>query len=128
MAALVRRALTEVCTVPLLLVFRPHRSTTYVDAAYSYRPSSVVCRSVGLSVGLSVTLVSTAKTAAPIELPFGLRTWVVPGNHVLDVGPAPPMGRDNFFGENGRPIEPIGMPFGLWAGMGRRNHVLDGGP
>jgi len=52
---------------------RPHRSTTYVgiDAAYSYRPSSVVCR--------SVTLVSPAKTAAPIDLPFGLRTWVGPG-------------------------------------------------
>jgi len=27
--------------------------TTYVDAAYCYRPSSVVYRSVGLSVGLS---------------------------------------------------------------------------
>jgi len=24
--------------------FRPHRSTTYVDAAYCYRPCSVVCR------------------------------------------------------------------------------------
>jgi len=32
-----------------LLIIGPHRSTTYVDAAYSYRPSSVVCRSVGLS-------------------------------------------------------------------------------
>jgi len=29
---------------------RPHRSTTYVDAAYCYRPSSV---SIDLSVGLS---------------------------------------------------------------------------
>ena len=29
-----------------LHIIRPHRSTTYVDAAYSYRPSSVVCRSV----------------------------------------------------------------------------------
>jgi len=28
-----------------LIIIRPHRSTTYVDAAYSYRPSSVVCRS-----------------------------------------------------------------------------------
>ena len=37
----------------LSAIIRPHRSTTYVDAAYSYRPSSVVCRSVGLSVGLS---------------------------------------------------------------------------
>ena len=62
-----------------------------------------------------------------------------PGNHVLDGGPDPPMGRGKFLGENGRPIvkstvvcaktaEPIGMPFGLWARMGHRNHVLDGGP
>jgi len=29
----------------LTVVFRPHRSTTYVDAAYCYRPSSVVCLS-----------------------------------------------------------------------------------
>ena len=48
---------------------------------------------------------SPAKTAAPIELPFGLRTWVVPENHVLDGGPDPPTGMGNFFlgGENGRP-------------------------
>jgi len=36
------------------------------------------------SVALSVTLVSPAKTAEPIEMPFGLRTRVVPGKHVLD--------------------------------------------
>jgi len=29
--------------------FRPHRSTTHVDAACCYRPSSVVCRSICLS-------------------------------------------------------------------------------
>jgi len=88
----------------LVRIIRPHRSTTYVDAAYSYRPSSVVCR----SVGLSVTLVSPAKTAAPIELPFGLRTWVGPRNHVLDGGPDPSMGMDKFWGENGRPIVKYG--------------------
>jgi len=76
--------------------FRPHRSTTYVDVAYCYRLCSVVC--------WSVTLVSSAKTAAPIELPFGLRTWVGPGNHVLDGGPDPTMGRGKFLGENGRPV------------------------
>jgi len=57
-----------------LYIIRPHRSTTYVDAAYCYRPNSVVCR----SVCLSVTPVSPAKTAAPIEMPFGLRTRVGP--------------------------------------------------
>ena len=31
------------------IIIRPHRSTTYVDAAYCYRPSSVVCLSVCLS-------------------------------------------------------------------------------
>ena len=62
----------------------------YVDAAYCYQPSSAVCLSVGLSVCLSVTLVSRAKTAEPIEMPFELRTWVGPGNHVLDGGPDPP--------------------------------------
>jgi len=30
-------------------IIRPHRSTTYEDAAYCYRPSSVVCLSVCLS-------------------------------------------------------------------------------
>jgi len=67
-------------------ILRPHRSTTYVDAAYCYQPSSVVC----LSVCLSVTLVSPAKTAAPIEMPFGFRTRVGLGNHVLDRGPVSP--------------------------------------
>ena len=43
--------------------------------------STVVCP--------SVTLVSPAKTAEPIEMPFGLRTWVGPRNHVLDRGPDP---------------------------------------
>jgi len=59
---------------------------------------------VAWSVGLSVTLVTPAKTAAPIELPFWLRTWVAPGNHVLDGGPDPPMGRGKFLEENGCPI------------------------
>ena len=84
----------------LIIIIRPHRSTTYVDAAYSYRPSSAVCR----SVCRSVTLVSPAKTAAPIELPFGLRTWVGPGNHVLDGDPDPPMGRGKFLGRMGVPL------------------------
>jgi len=54
----------------------------FIDAAYCYRPSSMVYR--------SVTVVSPAKTAEPIEMPFGLRTWVGPGNHILDGGPDPP--------------------------------------
>jgi len=34
-------------------IIRPHCSSTYIDAAYCYGPSSVVCRSVYLSVCLS---------------------------------------------------------------------------
>jgi len=71
--------------------------TTYVDAAYCYRPSSVVCRSVCLS-----TLVSPAKTTELIEMLVGLTTWVGPGNHVLDGSPDHPMESGNFEGK-GRP-------------------------
>ena len=46
-----------------------------------YRPSSVVC----LSVRRSVTVVSPAKTAEPIEMPFGIWTRVGPRKH--DRGP-----------------------------------------
>jgi len=41
--------LMNVAVVNYCIIIRPHRSTTYIDAAYCYRPSSVVCRSVGLS-------------------------------------------------------------------------------
>ena len=44
----------------------------------------MVCRSFGLSVGRSVTIVSAAKTAEPIEMPFGTWTRVGPRKHVLD--------------------------------------------
>ena len=68
---------------------RRHRSTTYVDAVYSYRPSSVVCR--------SVTLVSPAKTIEPIEMPFGVYGlgWA------QGVQNPDPMGRGNFKGKGG---------------------------
>ena len=46
-------------------IVRPHHGTTYVDAAYCYISSSVVCR--------SVTVVSRAKTAKPIDA-----VWVNP--------------------------------------------------
>jgi len=54
----------------------PHRSTTYLDAGYCYRPSVAVC--------WSVTIVSPAKTSEPIEMPFVGSTRVGQGNHVLD--------------------------------------------
>ena len=40
---------------------------------------------VCLSVCLSVTLVSPAKTAEPIEMPSGLRTWLGPRDHVFNM-------------------------------------------
>jgi len=55
------------------------------------------------ALDLFVTLVSPAKTAAPIEMPFGLRTLVGPGNHVLDGGQIS-VGRGNFEGGKERPI------------------------
>jgi len=34
--------------------------------------------------------VNPAKTAEPIEVPFGFRTQVGPGNRILERGPDPP--------------------------------------
>jgi len=79
-------------TAPINIITVTIIIPTYVDAVHCYRPSSVVCR----SVCLSVTLVSPAKTAEPIELPFGLRTRVGPGNHVLDGGHSTPHGKGQF--------------------------------
>jgi len=51
----------------------------------------IVTDRVAWSVNLSVCHTSEPyKTAAPIEMPFGLMTRVGPGNHVLDGGPDPP--------------------------------------
>ena len=104
----------------------------------------MVCRSVGLSI--SVALVSPVKTAKPIEMPFGFRTRVSPGNHVVDWGPDPPRegailrGREShckLLGHSAvtctktaQPIvvscaetaESIDLPFGLWTRVGQRKH------
>jgi len=40
--------------------------------------------------------VSCAKTAEPIEMPFGILSRVDPRNHVLEWGYRFPMGKDNF--------------------------------
>jgi len=60
---------------------------------------SIVRDRVAWSVCRSVTLVSPAKMAEPIEMPFGLRTWVGPRDHVLDGGLDPPWQGANFWGE-----------------------------
>jgi len=60
----------QMCTTVLLI--RPHRRTTYLDAAYFYRPSSAGCPSVRRSLCRSLMIVSPAKTAESIEMPFGL--------------------------------------------------------
>jgi len=63
----------------------------YVDAAYFYRPNSMVC----LLVDQSVTLVSLAITAEPIEMPFSCE---------LRWGSRSPIGKGIFKREKGWPI------------------------
>jgi len=58
-------------------------------------------------VAWSVTLVSPAKPADPIEVPFGLRTRVGSGNHVLDGGTDIPHRKGQFWGQE-EPIVSIG--------------------
>jgi len=40
--------------------------------------------------------VTCAKTAEPIDMPFWMKTWVGPRNHVLDGGADLPTGTGNF--------------------------------
>ena len=66
--------------VQAVIITRPQY---YVDAAYCYRRSSMVCRSLCHSS-------EPCKMAELIEMPFGLRTRVGLENHVLDWGQDPP--------------------------------------
>jgi len=61
----------------------------------------IATNAVAWSVGLSVTTVSCAKMAEQVVTPFGMRTRVDPGNHVLDGGPDPHVWMRNFEGEKG---------------------------
>jgi len=69
-------AILDVILLIHLCIIRPHRSTTYVDAIYCYRPSSVVCWSV-------------CHTSQPCKIGCTDRdaVWFEdsgdPGNHVL---------------------------------------------
>jgi len=77
-----------------VVVFRPHRSTTYVEAAYCYQPSSEVCR----SVCRSVALVSAAKTAEPIEMLLQLTPHIDNQKNLLNsnISPTCPHNMVNF--------------------------------
>ena len=89
----------------------------------------------------SVTLVSPAKMAEPIEMLFGLRTLVGPGNHVLDGVQIPQRKRAILRGKGASRCKVWGHSAVIYArtaeptrcrlGCGldrRRNHGLDGDP
>jgi len=67
MSLLIRLVINNMSYVCVFTSLARIARTTYVDTVYCYRPTSVLCR----SVGRFFTLVSPAKTAEPIEMPFG---------------------------------------------------------
>jgi len=71
-------------TDTLVIIIRSHRSTTYVDAAYCYRPSIVVCRSVYYSSEICKNS-RTNRDAVWVEDSSGPKA-----NHVLDGNQHPP--------------------------------------
>ena len=107
-------------------IIRPHCSTTCRCGLWL--PTETV---------LSVTLVRPAKMAQPIDMTFGMRTRVGPGNYVLD-GVHIIMATGNFEGEGvvhckvqghsvvicAKMAEPMVLPFGLLA----RTGPMIGGP
>jgi len=87
----------------LCLAGRPSRWALAHISSYNCQTTLPVLRIVTDQVVWSVTLVSPAKMAEPIEMSFGLRTWVGTGNHALD-GVQMPHGKGNFEGERGVPL------------------------
>ena len=75
-----------ICTKSTFAFIRPHHSTAYIDAAYCYRLSSVICLSVYHSSEpcrndwMDQDVICVEDSGGPI----GRR------NHVLDGGPDPP--------------------------------------
>jgi len=107
-----------------------HCSTTYVDAAYCYRPSSMVCLSVGWSICHSSEPCkdgSTDRDAVCIEDSSGSKEADPACKGVT-------FKWKNMFGHAQQysavscatMAEPIEMPFGLCTRVGPRKHVLDG--
>ena len=58
-----------------------------------------------LDLGEGMELVGPAKTPEPIDMQFGLRTWMGPGNHVLDESPVPPWEGKIFRGKGRRIVK-----------------------
>ena len=100
--------------------------TTYVDAVYYYRPSSVVCHtSEPCKNGW------TDQDAVCVEDLGG-----GPRESCIRWGPDPSMGRGNFWGKVivniglsavscARVVEPINWRFGLWTRVGQRKHKFN---
>ena len=89
-----------------------------IDAAYCYRPSSTVCR--------SVTVLSPVKTAESIEMLFGLRTQVGRRNHVSDGVCAHCKVQALSAISCAKTAELIEMLFDMLSWVDPRNHILDG--
>jgi len=75
----------------------PHRSSTYVDTAYCYKPSSVVCRTV-CHTSKPGKNGCTDRDAVWVEDSDG------PKESRIRWGPDPPHGRGNFEAGKGHPI------------------------
>ena len=74
------------------------RPTQCIDAAYCYR-CNVVCVCVCVRLVTAVTTVSCAKTDEPIEMLFGVWTWVGLRNYTFG-GARIPQGEGQFLGEH----------------------------
>ena len=116
-----------------LRIIRPHRTTTYIDAAYCYRPSSVVCRSVCLSQSSALQKRRTDRDAVWVVDSSGLkepcitwRSWSAAWKWaILGKGASHCKVYGLFAVSYTKTAETIEMPFGMLSRVNPRNHVLD---
>ena len=137
----------------LIIIIRPHCSTMYIDATCCYWPSSVVCRSVGLTqlwalLNRSRCCLSWGLRPIPAGIPAGFGGYVaIPTPMHISSGPkaacitwaADPLcdgaisrGKDmpghawwHSAATCAKMAELIDLPFGLWTRVGRRKHKFN---
>jgi len=74
---------SSVCSKEQMVAYGPSGSPEWFSLSGASLWPTVTDR-VAWSGSLSVTLLSRAKMVEAIEMPFRLRTWVGPRNHVLE--------------------------------------------
>jgi len=99
--------ITVLLLVGFGFLFRPHRSTAYVDVAYCYRQSSMVCLSIWCDHELCQKWLNQSRYCLDVDSGG-------PKEPCIRWGPGSCVGRGNFEGGRDAPLQSIGITGHEW--------------